>query len=356
MVADVTVVGTGIIALAAAIESADRGLRVRLLGTQHSGNASSAAGGMLAPSVAPGSGPAQTFAVASRDMYSAFVSALVERSGIAVPLSLDGILEVAHHEAEAAQLRAAFERPSEWLEPAQVHAEEPALGPVAGAMLHPLDGSVEPLPLLDALRFVVAHHPGIVTAREDCAELHASELGCNVLTTMESRFASEFVVLAAGAWTPLIAGAGAAMAAVSPLRGQMIAFDAAPVRRVVCGAHGYLIPRRGGHTIAGGTSEHAGFDTSITPAGVDSIRSGAVRLCPALGEVPVHSAWAGLRPATPDLLPIIGADPDRARVIYACGHSRNGILLAPLTAEIVADLVTNAVPRHDISRFRPGRH
>lgn len=356
MVADVTVVGTGIIALTAAIESADRGLRVRLLGTQHSGNASSAAGGMLAPSVAPGTGPAQAFAVASRDIYAGFVAALAERSGLAIPLRLNGILEVAEDEPEAERLRSAFERPSEWLDPSQVRFEEPALGSVAGAILHPLDGSVEPLPLLDALRAVVARHPGIVTAREDCAEVHATDLGCNVLTTMESRFASEYVVLAAGAWTPLIAGAGEAMAAVFPLRGQLIAFDAAPVRRVVCGTHGYLIPRTGGHTIAGGTAEHTGFDASNTPDGIESIRAGASRLCPSLGALSVHSAWAGLRPATPDMLPVIGADPARSRVIYACGHSRNGILLAPLTAEAVADLLTSAVPRHDIGQFRPGRH
>ena len=356
MVADVTVVGTGIIALTAAIEIADRGLSVRLVGTTHSGNASSAAGGMLAPSVARESGSAHTFALASRDRYPGFVAALAERAGRHIPLNTAGILEVAADLSEASELQYSIERTSSWLTATELTLEEPALDGSAGAVFHPLDGSVEPLPLLDALSAVVAKHDGIMTAREDCRELHATDLGCSVHTDMESRFASDYVVLAAGAWTPLIAGAGDGVAAVRPLRGQMIAFHGTPVRHVTCGAGGYLIPRTDGYTVAGGTMEHAGFESVTTVEAIELIRSRAARLCPALSGAAVHSSWAGLRPATPDLLPIIGADPERPRVIYACGHSRNGILLAPLTAEVVADLVTGAVPRYDLTRFRPGRH
>ncbi len=356
MVADVTVVGTGIIALTAAIEIADRGLSVRLLGTTHSGNASSAAGGMLAPSIGRETGSAHAFAAASRDNYPGFVAALAERSGLTVPLNTGGILEIALDEAEATALMATIERPSIWYSSNEVRMEEPSLADTAGAVYHPLDGSVEPLPLLDALSSVVAKHERITTAREDCCELHATELGCNVLTNMESRFASDYVVLAAGAWTPLIVGAGNAVASVQPLRGQMIAFEGTPIRHVTCGAEGYLIPRTDGYTVAGGTMEQAGFDSATTPDAIESIRSRATKLCPAFSAIPIHSSWAGLRPATPDLLPIIGADPDRPRVIYACGHSRNGILLAPLTAAVVADLITGVVPRYDLSRFRPGRH
>jgi glycine oxidase len=355
MVADVTVVGTGIIALATAIEIADRGRSVRLVGTTHSGNASSAAGGMLAPSVGRETGSAYDFAIASRDRYPAFAATLAQRSGLPVPISTTGILEVALNEAEAAGLEQSIESPSTWISGAELAREEPALAPAVGAVLHPLDGSVEPLPLLDALRAVVAAHDGITTAREDCRELHASDLGCNILTEMENRFASDYVVLAAGAWTPLIAGAGEAVAVVQPLRGQLVAFRSTAIRHTMCGAGGYLIPRSDGTTVAGGTMEHAGFESVTTPDAIQMIRARAGVLCPALAAATVHSSWAGLRPATPDLLPIIGADPERDRVIYACGHSRNGILLAPLTAEVVADLVTAVQPRHDISRFRPGR-
>ncbi|HEY5088062.1 MAG TPA: FAD-dependent oxidoreductase [Gemmatimonadaceae bacterium] len=356
MVADVTVVGAGIIALTAAIEIADRGLSVRLLGTTHSGNASSAAGGMLAPSVGGEIGAAHDFATASRDRYPAFAAALADRAGRPVPMNSAGILEVALDEVQADALMQSIGRPSIWLSRNEVAFEEPALAVAVGAALHPLDGSVEPLPLLDALRSVVAVHERITTAREDCCELHATELGCNVVTDMENRFTSDYVLLAAGAWTPLIVGAGAAVTSVQPVRGQMLAFDAKPLRHVTCGAGGYLIPRMDGLTAACGTMEHAGFESATTPVSLEMIRSRAATLCPALGVASVHSSWAGLRPVTPDLLPIIGADPERPRVIYACGHSRNGILLAPLTAEVVADLVTGRTPEYDLSRFRPGRH
>jgi glycine oxidase len=356
MVADVTVVGTGIIALTAALEIADRGLSVRLVGTTHSGNASSASGGMLAPSIGRESGPAQQFALASRNRYPGFVAALTERTGRSVPLNMDGILEVALDERDAAALERSFESPSRWLSQVELGTEEPALRYASGAVLHPLDGSVEPLALLDALSIAVARHDGISAFREDCCELHATPLGCNVLTDMESRLASEYVVLAAGAWTPLIAGAGVIAESVTPARGQMLAFDATPLRHVTCGAGGYLIPRSDGVLVAGGTMERAGFEAVTTTEGLESIRSNAVRLCPVLGDAKIHSSWAGLRPMTPDLLPIIGADPERERVIYACGHSRNGILLAPLTAESVADIITGVPQRRDMARFRPGRH
>lgn len=360
MVADVTVVGTGIIALSAAIEIADRGHTVRLVGTTHAGNASTAAGGMLAPSIGRLTGPAQTFAVASRERYPGFVAALSERSGRRIPINSAGILEVALDESEMASFERSFEDPSVLLSAADLAAAEPAIGGAFGGafggILHPLDGCVEPLLLLDALSAIVAAHQGIMTAREDCCEIRTTDLGCTVLTSMESRFVSLYVVLAAGAWTPMIVGSGNAVASVRPVRGQMLALQASPLRHVTCGAGGYLIPRSDGVTVAGGTMEHTGFDASTTAEGLEHIHARAAALCPTLADAAIHSSWAGLRPITPDLLPIMGADPERERVIYACGHSRNGILLAPLTAEVVADIISGVRPRHDIAQFRPGRH
>lgn len=357
MVADVTVVGTGVIALSAAIELADRGLDVRIVGTTHAGNASAAAGGILGPSVEREPGSAHAFAVASRDRYPGFVAALGERAGRAVPLNRRGILELAFDVARAEALRGSLEPPSRWLGAAEVAALEPALAPVIGAALHPEDGAVEPLAFLDALRIVVARHDRITAAREDVVEIHVTELGCNVLTALESRFASDRLVLAAGAWTPLIAGAGAAVATIQPVRGEMLSFATSPqpVTRVVFGAAGYLIPRSDGQVAAGGTMAHSGFDAGPTESARADIRQRAAAICPVLRDADVSAHWAGLRPMTPDLLPIIGADPERPRLLYSCGHAKNGVLLAPLSAEVVADLVTGAVPRHDLSRFLPGR-
>ncbi|MDQ6736407.1 MAG: FAD-dependent oxidoreductase [Gemmatimonadota bacterium] len=355
MVADVTILGSGIIALTAALEIADRGAMVRLVGTTHSGNASAAAGGMLAPAVHAGAGTAQDFANASAARYPGFVAALAARTGRPVPINMRGILEVPASEAEAAGLRASLPSGSRWMNAAELSMEEPGVSGPCGAAFHAANGAVEVLPLMDALRSAVASHEGIHVVREDCCEIHVSADGCSVLTDMESRLASDLVVLAAGAWSALIAGSGPAVAAIQPVRGQMIAFEAECVSHVVCGEDGYLIPRSDGLTVAGGTMEHAGYDASTTPDAIQVLHDRAARLCPALALIPVHSSWAGLRPVTPDLLPIIGPDPERPRLIHASGHSRNGILLAPLTAEVVADIVNGQSPRHDLAQFLPGR-
>ena len=355
MVADVTIVGSGIIALTAALEIADRGAVVRLVGTTHSGNASAAAGGMLAPTVHPGVGPAQDFANASAARYPAFVAALSARTGCPVPLNMRGILEIPESGPAASVLAASLPPGSSWTGSDEISRLEPLLVSPFGAAFHADTGVVEVLPLMDALRSAVASHEQIAVVREDCCEIHVSASGCSVLTNMETRLASDHVVLAAGAWSPLIVGAGLAVAAIQPVRGQMISFAAACVAHVVCGVEGYLIPRSNGLTVAGSTMEHTGFDASTTADAVSLLRERAVRLCPALAAVPVHSSWAGLRPVTPDLRPVIGHDPERPRLIHASGHARNGILLAPLTAEVVADIVAGQVPRHDLSQFLPGR-
>lgn len=355
MVADVTVVGAGVIALACAAELADRGMRVRLVGTTHAGEASSASAGMLAPSVEPELGAAHDFAIASRDRYPAYLAALEARTAHAVPLNLRGILQVALDDERAEVLRSGVTSTSSWLDRASLAAEEPELSHAAGALYHPQDGSVEPLPLMDALRALIARHKNVVTASENACTVHATDLGCNVHTDRESRFASDQVVLAAGAWTPLIEGAGTAAAAVQPVRGQMLAFSAMPVQHVVYGPGGYLVPKSDGNTMAGSTMEHAGFVAETTDTGLSTVRAAAERTCPRLARSEISASWAGLRPVTPDFLPIIGRDPERSRVIYACGHSRNGILLTPLTGEVVADIATDSDARYDLRQFRPGR-
>jgi len=354
MVADVTVVGAGVIALASAVELGDRGMRVRLVGTTHSGEASSASGGMLAPSVEREMGPAHTFALASRDLFGTFVAGLEERTGILVPLNQLGIVETATSAARAAQLSAVAPSTSRWLPAQDVQEIEPALAPdIAGALLHPDDGCVDPLRLLDALRAAVAAHPQVTVVSEDVVSLRGSDGAAVVETDRERRLESGCVVVAAGAWTPLIAGTRPLP--IEPLRGQMVAYAAEPLRHVVYTEYGYLVPRGDGHTVAGSTAEHAGFVAATTEDGIHAVRRAAEAACPALREAPVATTWAGLRPMTPDGLPLLGRDPDMPSVVYACGHSRNGILLTPATAEVVADCVSGTESRYDLTRFRPER-
>ena len=134
----------------------------------------------------------------------------------------------------------------------------------------------------------------------------------------------------------------------------MLAVEASALRHPVMGDDIYLVPR-GGEISVGATVEDAGFDLSTTPEAIESLRRAAVKLVPSLCQASVSRRWAGLRPATPDRLPIIGSDPERPRLIYACGHAKNGILLAPATAKAVAALVQGVAHRGTWHRFSINR-
>jgi glycine oxidase len=141
---------------------------------------------------------------------------------------------------------------------------------------------------------------------------------------------------------------------VSPLKGQMLAVEATGLRHAVMGPDVYLVPRER-EIVVGATSEHTGFDTTTTADAINGLRAAAERLYPGLWSAKLLRAWAGIRPATPDMLPIIGNDPDAPQILYACGHSKNGILLAPATAKSIAALAQGADPGWDLSAFSVSR-
>jgi glycine oxidase len=163
------------------------------------------------------------------------------------------------------------------------------------------------------------------------------------------------VVIAAGAWSGEITSPGLPPLPSHPVRGQIVCLGPAqaPAHSLFTGAF-YLVPRRDGRVLAGSTMERAGFDASVTGSGLAGLSAKALALVPALADAPFHSAWAGLRPATPDGLPAIG----RAiapGLLYACGHLRNGILLAPITARVVTRLLRDEEPGIDLAPFDPRR-
>jgi glycine oxidase len=354
MAAEVTVVGCGLIALAVATELASRGIPTRLIGTTHRGEASSAAAGMLAPSTEEEMGPAHSFAVASRDRYPDYLNMLEGETGITVPLNRLGIIQVAFTQEESQRLRRSLSGEAIPLDTADVASLEPALAPAAGGLLHQYDGCLDPLLLLDALRLLVSREKRITVHSENVRHVHIVGNGCQVTTDQENRYHSHCVVLAAGAWTPKIGGLPRCIP-IEPVRGQMISFSGDILRHVVYGPRGYLVPKKDGHTLAGSTMERVGFSVQTTEDGIAAVRSGSEEICPMLSTAGIHATWAGLRPVTPDMLPILGPDPEMQNVIYACGHSRNGMLLAPLTAEIIADMVSGVVPHYDVTQFRPDR-
>jgi glycine oxidase len=350
--ADAVVVGAGIVGLCVAAALSRRGVSVALVGEHREGEASLAAAGMLAPSVEQSEGPAHDFGIAARDFYPDFLEQLADDTGIRVPLNRLGILQVALTEQGVKGLRKTARPTSRWMERNELTGIEPTLGHALGAVFNPDDGAADNVILMKALEALAEQSAGITRIHGFATRVERDE--CRVTLDTGDVLQAKTVVIAAGAWGAKIDGAPI-LSAVAPCRGQMVAYQSIGLRHVTYGPRGYLVPRYSGTTLAGSTMEMVGFDTATTPEGLAKVQSAAEEIAPGLAAAKIVSEWAGLRPITPDMLPIIGPDPENERIIYATGHSRNGILLAPLTGETVAALAVGEHSRHDLSQFRPGR-
>jgi glycine oxidase len=346
---DVLVIGAGLIGLACAAAAAERGFTVQLVGQARAGEASLAAAGMLAPSIERGEGPASEFALAARDRYPQYLAWLGERTGIDVPLNRDGIIQVAINDAGVRGLRRAMPPDAMWLDHRELIELEPALSHGLGGVFHAHDGAVDNVMLHEALHVAVSSHPRIQVTNDLIAEIRFSPFVGAVGMTGVSYFA-ERAVLAAGAWSTTIAGLPRRLP-IEPVRGQMISYDALPLRRCVYGPTGYVVPRASGRTLIGATMERAGFESITTAEGVDRLRRTAAEILPRFAALEPVDAWSGLRPISSDLQPILGADPAEERLIYATGHSRNGVLMTPLTADCIAALLAGDALPADISAF-----
>jgi glycine oxidase len=352
VVTDLVVVGGGLIGLAAAAAAAERGLIVALLSADRPGAASRAGAGLLVPHYGGEAvqGEVAHFMAAARDLYPSYVRWLEERSGARVPFQSSGALQVARTEAECAALQSAAPADAVRLDPRDVAEMEPSLAPTAGGVLYPRDGAVDNVGLTDALAFVIEHDRHVHLLRDSATRIDLDNPSPTVTSASGVRLRGSHVVLAAGAWSAGIDGLPRPIP-VRPLRGQLCSIDTAPLRHVVLGPDVYMATRSGDRTLVGSTMEEVGFDPGTTAAAIADLRRAAVASCPILGGERVLAAWSGLRPATPDLLPILGTDPDNPRLIYACGHSRNGILLTPITAFVTAAIVAGEKPRWDLSPF-----
>lgn len=308
---------------------------------------------MLAPSVERADADANRLALAARDRYPAYLEWLRERSGIEVPLNRLGILQVALSAAGVKGLQKSANPGSQWLDRAELTALEPALAHAFGALYSAGDGCVDNVVLLSALDTLLSRTSLVSRVSAHITGVASTANSVAFTATDGTRYSAGHGLIAAGAWSAQIEGARLA-AVVEPLRGQLVSFAAAPCRHTLYGPRGYLVPR-GESTIAGSTAERVGFTPGTTAAGIARLRSAAGEICPVLASAPPAAAWSGFRPVTPDMLPLIGPDPEAPRILYATGHSRNGILLAPLTAEIVTNLIFEDVLTLDVERYRPDR-
>jgi glycine oxidase len=346
---DVAVVGAGVIGASVAYELAARGASVTLLDCRGTGlGATQAAAGMLVPYLEGFGRPLLPLATKSLAMYDAFVDRVSRDAGIGVGYCRTGSLQAVTVDQEldelqgiAAEARAAG-LDCELLDARAAHEAEPQLSPeVSGALLIKSHGFVVAADLSGALVAAAIKHG--VRVRVPARARHIERRGDDISVHLESDapVTARSVVLAAGSWSADIEVAGIPRLPIRPIRGQLLqlATDGLALRRIVWGPRCYLVPVSSSSILVGATVEDAGFDERTTVAGVRDLLDSACDLVPQLWRAAFVGARVGLRPATTDGMPIIGRSAIMPGLVYATGHYRNGVLLAPLTARAVADLV-----------------
>lgn len=360
---DVLVIGGGAIGCACALALAKRGARVRLVERAHPGaEASSAAAGILGAYVeAHDTGPLTQLCFRSLAMYAAWTRALADATGIDVGHRPSGSMRVyadpEAFERESRAMHGALGDDAQPLDAAGARALEGALTPrMAGALRFRKDCRIDPPALMRAVE-ASARAAGVAITEDDGVTRILVERGraSGVALASGDIARAGTVVLTAGAWS-LLEGSGLAAGSIEPIRGQMVELrlPSRPLDHVVFGPGAYLSPRDDGRVIVGSTQERAGFHKAVTVRGLRGLLDGAAALVPAVEDAEIARVWSGLRPATPDGAPLLGhgAFP---RLVVATGHFRNGILLAPITGEIVAQLVAGAPPEVDLAPFAVDR-
>jgi len=353
----IVVIGAGLIGLGIAFELARRGADVRVIDAREPGAAASWAGaGMLAPYTEDVPHPAfAAFCADSLARFPAFVNSVRAASGVDPRLALDGILEAAFDAAGVAGLRA---RPhARWLERDEARMLEPALGAqVLGASLSPAEGAIDNRRFGRALRAACEAFGVRVEAHAGPVALEADARRALGVRGPAGFIPADVVINAAGAWAGELEGVPPeARVHVFPVKGQMLALavPAGLVRRVTWVPGAYLVPRDDGRLLVGATVEHAGFDVRVTASGMRALLDATLAAMPSLGDFSVAETWAGLRPASPDGLPYLGATA-LGGYLVAAGHYRNGILLTPATAAALADVAAGR-PAPALAAFAPGR-
>jgi glycine oxidase len=348
---DVIIVGGGIIGLSLAIALRKRGASILVVERGEPGReASHAAGGMLADCILDTPAALQPLATASARMYPEFVHELQTESGVNVDLRDSGTILLlppeASHDCVEFATALALPAPLSELEPALADSKLPAF--------YLTESSVDPRALTSAALIAAKHRNVDFSSADPVTAVNLADGTVTGVTTTKTTFHAPRIVNCAGAWSGQIAPHAFP---TRPVKGQMLCL-AAPLRtllkHVVRSPDVYLIPRSDGRIIIGTTVEEAGFDKRTDPAVIQRLHRAALAMVPGLRNGKLLEDWAGLRPGTPDALPILGTTSTPGYYI-ATGHFRDGILLAPITAHLMAQVIAGENPDHDLTPFSPAR-
>ncbi len=346
---DVIVIGGGIIGLSLAIELRKRGVRVLIVERGEPGReASYAAAGMLADCGMEIPEPLQDLATASARMYPEFVHELQDVSGIHVDLRDQGTILFLPSVCDVEPL----DFPTLPLLPERLVKLEPALADTNRPAIYLKERSVDPRALTLTALEAAKHREVDFASGTEVTEILISQGKATGVATKRTTYRAPIVVNCAGAWAGQL---GPHRFPIRPVKGQMLSLVGEPVvGHVVRSSEVYLVPRSDGRLLVGATVEDAGYDKRTEIEAIQRMYQAALRLVPALGQMRRHEAWAGLRPGTPDDLPILGATSTLGYFV-ATGHFREGILLAPVTARVMAQVVMNEKPDYDLAAFSPER-
>jgi glycine oxidase len=369
--AEIVVIGSGIIGLSVAYELARRGARVTVLDARAAGlGASQASAGVLAPYIeAPAQGPLRDLSVESLGLYDEFVARVTRDAQTEVEYRHTGTIDVALDADEAEHLKATTRVletlgvRTEWREGADIFRLAPAIAPAAVAALFIPEHAFVSAPGLVRALFLASEAHGAthrggtrvtkITRHGDRLSVHTENAGGRETLTADN------VVIAAGSWSGQIDTGDAPAVPVRPVRGQLLHLawnpSVAPLAHVLWGARCYMVPWQDGTVLVGATVEEVGFAEDVTVAGVHTLLSAAAELVPDTMSARFKEARVGLRPASSDTVPVIGPSPEMPGLFYATGHYRNGILLAPLTAVMLADGILEGRWHHLLDATSPAR-
>jgi len=353
---DVVIVGAGVIGCAIAWELVKSGLRVTVVERGQPGcEASGAAAGMLAAETAEGrEGPYAMLARMSRDLYGPLADELREASGVDIERQTTGHLHLLSDETE---FNGHIPPGAELLSPEDVRRLEPAVSPrIRGAILFRGNHWVNNPRLVAALVQAGSRRGVEFFLGSEVEEILGAGDRVGGVRGRNVTIESGAVVVTAGAWCGMLHGLTPQLI-VEPVKGQMLSVETIPavIRHCVYREEVYLVPRPSGELLIGATVERVGYDKRVTPEGLRWLLTEALAAVPALAHRPVLRNWAGLRPAAADGLPVIGPWPGLRGCFVATGHFRNGILLAPITAQLLREWVTGKRPALPVEPFLPDR-
>jgi len=347
----VLVIGAGVIGCAVAYELARAGVSVRVIDARGCGRgATHASAGMLAPYIeGHESRVLRRLGQQSLDLFDELIRRLTIDAEERVPYSRAGTIEVARDQMARERLFAARERlvadgvPAEWLDAAALRAVEPDLAPsLLGGLLIPRHGAVAARSLTTALARAAIRHGAGFDEGISAVRIASASGGRVSVHTADARLDADRVVIAAGSWSSHIDIEGEDRSVeVRPIRGQLLqlCLPGHRLNRVIWSSDCYIVPWSDGAVLVGATVEDVGFDERATVEGVRWLLNDACALVPALAAATFGEVRVGLRPATPDDLPLVGASSTVSGLIYATGHFRSGVLLAPLTAQLTRQIV-----------------